>query len=127
MPKKLTKGSRIVGDRRTALTGDYVQRYEGGDSIRKIAQDSGRSYGFVHGVLSEAGLTLRSRGGATRGPKRSAGLATASGKKSGKQPTAQHAEAAPAPARKGRERAVGAKVGGDQGGSGPSRGRKLTV
>ncbi len=68
--KKLTKGARIIGDRRTTLAADYAKRYESGESIRKIARDSGRSYGFVHGVLSEAGPTLRPRGGATRGPKR---------------------------------------------------------
>ncbi len=28
-----------------------------------------RSYGFVHRVLSESGVTLRGRGGATRGKK----------------------------------------------------------
>ena len=41
-----------------------------GESIRSIAEDSGRSYGFVHGVLKESGATLRGRGGATRGPRR---------------------------------------------------------
>jgi hypothetical protein len=37
-----------------------------GSSIRSIAADTGRSYGFVHRVLTESGATLRGRGGATR-------------------------------------------------------------
>jgi len=63
----LAKGSRITGDRRSALATEYAQRYAAGESIRQIAEDSGRSFGFVHGVLSESGVQLRGRGGATRG------------------------------------------------------------
>jgi hypothetical protein len=69
----LAKGSRITGARRAAVATKYAKRYEAGESIRKIAEDAGRSFGFVHGVLKEAGVTLRSRGGATRGPKKVAG------------------------------------------------------
>ncbi|GAB2571588.1 helix-turn-helix domain-containing protein [Microlunatus antarcticus] len=66
----LTKGARITGDQRSSLGTTFGQRYAGGESIRSIAQDTGRSYGFVHGVLKESGATLRGRGGATRGPRR---------------------------------------------------------
>jgi hypothetical protein len=66
----LTKGARITGDQRSTLGEAFGQRYAGGESIRSIAQDTGRSYGFVHGVLKESGATLRGRGGATRGPRR---------------------------------------------------------
>ena len=66
----LTKGARITGDQRSSLGAAFGQRYAGGESIRSIAEDSGRSYGFVHGVLKESGATLRGRGGATRGPRR---------------------------------------------------------
>jgi hypothetical protein len=66
----LTKGARITGDQRSSLGATFGQRYAGGESIRSIAQDTGRSYGFVHGVLKESGATLRGRGGATRGPRR---------------------------------------------------------
>jgi hypothetical protein len=34
-----------------------------------LAEETGRSYGFVHRMLSESGVTLRGRGGATRGKK----------------------------------------------------------
>ncbi len=66
----LTKGARITGDQRSTLGEAFGQRYAGGESIRSIAEDTGRSYGFVHGVLKESGATLRGRGGATRGPRR---------------------------------------------------------
>ena len=66
----LTKGARITGDQRSTLGATFGQRYASGESIRSIAQDTGRSYGFVHGVLKESGASLRGRGGATRGPRR---------------------------------------------------------
>lgn len=67
MEQQLGKGTRIRGDQRSKLAGDYAKRYDAGESIRSIAGDSGRSFGFVHGVLKEAGVALRGRGGATRG------------------------------------------------------------
>ena len=42
------------------------------ESIRALAQSTGRSYGFVHRMLSESGVTLRGRGGATRGKAKTA-------------------------------------------------------
>lgn len=66
----LTKGARITGDQRSSLGTSFGERYAAGESIRSIAQDTGRSYGFVHGVLKESGASLRGRGGATRGPRR---------------------------------------------------------
>ncbi|NTW39024.1 MAG: transcriptional regulator [Cellulomonadaceae bacterium] len=68
MSTKLPKGSRITGDGRQDLATSLVERYSRGESIRSIAEDIGRSYGFVHGVLVESGVTMRTRGGATRGP-----------------------------------------------------------
>jgi hypothetical protein len=68
MSSKLPKGSRITGEGRSDLAGTLVQRYQTGESIRSIAEDIGRSYGFVHGVLVESGTAMRGRGGATRGP-----------------------------------------------------------
>ena len=64
---RLAKGARITGAGREDLAATLVARYRRGESIRSIAQDIGRSYGFVHGVLAEAGVAMRSRGGATRG------------------------------------------------------------
>jgi hypothetical protein len=63
---ELPKGRRITGGERDRLAGDLRQRYEQGESIRSLAAETGRSYGFIHRVLSESGATLRGRGGATR-------------------------------------------------------------
>ena len=66
---ELKKGTRITGVERDKLASDLRKRYEKGQSIRVLAETSGRSYGFVHRILSESGATLRGRGGATRGKK----------------------------------------------------------
>jgi predicted transcriptional regulator len=62
----LKKGARITGPERNKLAGDLKKQYDKGKSIRELADSHGRSYGFVHRVLSESGVTLRGRGGATR-------------------------------------------------------------
>lgn len=67
MAEKLVKGARISGGQRDKLTTDLKKKYESGRSIRDLAADTGRSYGFVHRLLSESGVELRGRGGATRG------------------------------------------------------------
>jgi predicted transcriptional regulator len=69
MPE-LTKHSRITGVARDKLAQDLAKKYDKGTSIRDLAESIGRSYGFVHRVLSESGVTLRSRGGATRTKKK---------------------------------------------------------
>ena len=60
------KGRRIVGAERATLAKDLVKRYTSGESIRALASSTGRSYGFVHRVLTESGVQLRQRGGARR-------------------------------------------------------------
>ena len=62
----LKKGARITGADRNKLAADLKKQYDKGKSIRELAESHGRSYGFVHRVLSESGATLRGRGGATR-------------------------------------------------------------
>jgi hypothetical protein len=62
----LTKGRRVTGGDRSKLASDLRKRYEGGASIRELAGETGRSYGFIRRILSESGTTLRGRGGATR-------------------------------------------------------------
>jgi len=63
---ELKKGSRVSGSERDRLAGDLRRRYDSGASIRALAESTGRSYGFVHRILSESGASLRGRGGATR-------------------------------------------------------------
>ncbi|WP_229119093.1 helix-turn-helix domain-containing protein [Enemella evansiae] len=66
-PPPYGKGARIVGAARTDLSAALCRRYVAGESIRSMAADVGRSYGFVQALLKEQGIVLRSRGGATRG------------------------------------------------------------
>jgi hypothetical protein len=66
MATTLKKGARITGADRTKLSNDLKKAYDKGKSIRELADAHGRSYGFVHRVLTESGATLRGRGGATR-------------------------------------------------------------
>lgn len=66
----LTKGRRVTGGERDKLANDLKKKYNNGASIRELAESTGRSYGFVHRVLSESGVTLRGRGGATRTKKK---------------------------------------------------------
>ncbi len=63
----LGKGRRVTGAERDKLATELKKKYEAGTSIRTLAESTGRSYGFIHRVLSESGTTLRGRGGATRG------------------------------------------------------------
>lgn len=63
----LRKGTRVTGPDRSKLATDLKKRYDGGESIRALASATGRSYGFIHRILTETGVTLRGRGGATRG------------------------------------------------------------
>jgi predicted transcriptional regulator len=63
----LGKGRRVTGAERDKLAVELKKKYESGTSIRTLAESTGRSYGFIHRVLSESGVTLRGRGGATRG------------------------------------------------------------
>ena len=67
MTETLKKGTRVTGADRAKLAGDLKKRYDSGESIRALAATTGRSYGFVHRILTENGVTLRGRGGATRG------------------------------------------------------------
>lgn len=63
---ELGKGRRVTGSERDKLGADLKKKYTAGASIRDLAEATGRSYGFVHRVLSESGVALRGRGGATR-------------------------------------------------------------
>lgn len=60
------KSRRIIGAERQVLADDLVKRYSEGESIRALASATGRSYGFVHRVLTENGVSLRQRGGARK-------------------------------------------------------------
>jgi hypothetical protein len=64
----LKKGTRVTGAERDRLAADLKKRYDSGGSIRALAAATGRSYGFIHRILTESGVNLRGRGGERRGP-----------------------------------------------------------
>ncbi len=66
----IKKGARITGVARDKLAADLRKKYEKGQSIRALAEGTGRSYGFVHRLLLDAEVPLRGRGGATRTKKK---------------------------------------------------------
>ncbi len=66
----IKKGARITGAARDKLAADLRKKYEKGQSIRALAEGTGRSYGFVHRLLLDAEVPLRGRGGATRSKKK---------------------------------------------------------
>ena len=58
---------QMYGSGRKAFAESIKYSYEvDGWSIRKIADHVGRSYGFIHTLLVEAGTTIRPRGGSQR-------------------------------------------------------------
>ncbi|TMR99536.1 helix-turn-helix domain-containing protein [Nonomuraea basaltis] len=60
---RVRKNIRIVGAERQALAAAVSKKYAAGGSVREIAESINRSYGFVHRLLEETGVTLRPRGG----------------------------------------------------------------
>ncbi|MBL1115279.1 transcriptional regulator [Streptomyces sp. 110] len=61
------RGSRLgAGAHRDRLAAKLRKKYEGGMSIRALADKYGRSYGFIHRLLGESGVEFRGRGGANR-------------------------------------------------------------
>lgn len=60
------KGRRITGPEREALSAQVTDGYRGGASIRELAAETGRSYGFIHRLLVESQTTLRGRGGPSK-------------------------------------------------------------
>lgn len=69
---------RVTGERRDAVAVDVVKLYNGGAPIREIAEQLGRSYGWVHRVLADSpDVEFRQRGGAQKGagkPKKLTGV-----------------------------------------------------
>ncbi len=58
----------MPGPERDRVAAVLKAKYErGGTSIRALAEETGRSYGGVHRLLTYAGTTLRRRGGVQRG------------------------------------------------------------
>lgn len=65
--KRTAPNARVTGQDRVKITGDIKKMYAKDKSIRAIAEETGRSYGFVHKVLAESpDVELRPRGGGRR-------------------------------------------------------------
>ncbi len=64
----LTRYAHISGGERAAARAAAAQRYAEGATVRTIAAELGRSYGFVHRLLQESGVELRSRGARSKPP-----------------------------------------------------------
>lgn len=54
---------RITGARREKLAAQLAVKYRAGVTLRDLMVETGRSYGFVHRLLTDHGVVLRSRGG----------------------------------------------------------------
>ena len=63
---QLRRGQRLGGDQRQRLGAQLLAEYEAGASIRQLCAKHGYSIGRVRRLLEEAGVSFRSRGGATR-------------------------------------------------------------
>lgn len=63
MTTHLGSSRRLTGQQRRTVGQELATRYEKGASIRALAKDIGRSYGFVHRLLTQTGVRLRGRGG----------------------------------------------------------------
>ncbi len=66
MDLRLPKNKHLLGPERARFAAELKQAYLNGTSIRELAEQTDRSFGWIHRMLSEAGVTFRSRGGPTR-------------------------------------------------------------
>lgn len=73
MADNAAKGTRVTGAARDALASELTTKYQAGASIRDLAVESGRSYGFVHRLLVENDVRLRGRGGAPAARRKKSG------------------------------------------------------
>lgn len=62
---KVKRRSEVVSAARAKLSAELMRRYNAGESIRSLADATGRSYGFVYRLLSQEGV-LRRRSGTLR-------------------------------------------------------------
>ncbi|MFJ8785751.1 helix-turn-helix domain-containing protein [Streptomyces sp. NPDC102476] len=96
-PAMRRRGSRHAGKPRphqragqTEARGRAEEGVQQGASIRTLAHGCGRSYGFVHRILTEAGTAMRTRGGSNARRRTSAregeGIAGYNGRPSGGSP-----------------------------------------
>lgn len=61
-----TPRQRLTADDRSIMSASMAEDYNGGMSVRSCSEKYGRSYGAAHRMLSEAGVTMRARGGRSK-------------------------------------------------------------
>jgi hypothetical protein len=61
--KMVKEPGHLTAAAKEKLAADLKKKYDSGATIRALAEETGRSYGFVHRMLRESGVTLRGRGG----------------------------------------------------------------
>lgn len=67
---RIKKQQRILGEARDRIRAQIARKYERGMSIRALAAETGRSYGFIHRIVTESDVPMRARGGTvTQGDK----------------------------------------------------------
>ncbi|WP_331742677.1 helix-turn-helix domain-containing protein (plasmid) [Streptomyces sp. NBC_00868] len=66
MNLRLPKNTHLLGPERARFAAELKKAYISGTSIRELSEQTGRSFGWVHRMLGEAGVVFRSRGGPTR-------------------------------------------------------------
>ncbi|MFE2034287.1 helix-turn-helix domain-containing protein [Streptomyces scopuliridis] len=72
---KVPRRKRLVGPELEAFASQVVAKYRRPNvSIRQICAETGRSYGAIHRILVDAGVTLRKHGGVRTGQRRKAML-----------------------------------------------------
>jgi len=54
--------AHLTGTGRAELADQLRGAYEAGQNLRMLVASTGRSYGFIHQLLVEAGAAMRSRG-----------------------------------------------------------------
>ncbi|KJY42288.1 hypothetical protein VR41_08540 [Streptomyces sp. NRRL B-1568] len=59
----LPKNKHLLGEERAVFAAELKKAYLNGASIRALSEETGRSFGWVHRMLAEAGVTFRTRGG----------------------------------------------------------------
>ncbi|MFF5019490.1 helix-turn-helix domain-containing protein [Streptomyces sp. NPDC001165] len=59
--RQIKKGWRLKGEEGMQFAADVVEAYKTA-SIRRICEETGRSYGAIHRLLSTSGATMRPRG-----------------------------------------------------------------
>ena len=59
--RRIPKGRRLKGEKAIRFATDVIKAYET-KSIRRICEETGRSYGAIHRLLTNGGVTMRPRG-----------------------------------------------------------------